>query len=269
MFMESGLRRICGRVEKCSIKSKKIVDAGLPLCEIDTAHGKKNNNTTMKKTLLIAAAALAASVISSQAQVYSQNIVGYVNQAIVPNGAYTLMVAPLQTTNNANNAEQLLPALQPNDNILLFNGAGFDIYVFATPGLWFGPAGPGPAPTINAGTAFFYENNGALTITNTAVGSVTLSNNVALGGGGAYTLVGSTAPIGANLEDTNLSLPLQPNDNVLLFNGSGYDVYVFAAPGLWFGPAGPGSAPTISVGQGFFYEDNSGGTNWVQNVIVP
>ena len=33
----------------------------------------------MRKTLLIAAAALAASIISSQAQVYSQNIVGYAN----------------------------------------------------------------------------------------------------------------------------------------------------------------------------------------------
>ena len=40
----------------------------------------------MKKTLLIAAAALAASVISSQAQVYSQNIVGYANVA-TPNAS--------------------------------------------------------------------------------------------------------------------------------------------------------------------------------------
>jgi len=223
----------------------------------------------MKKTLLIAAAALAASVISSQAQVYSQNIVGYVNQSIPGSAAYTLMVAPLQTTNNANNAEQLLPALQPNDNILIFNGAGFDTYVYISTGFWFGPSGPGPAPTINAGAAFFYENNGSGIITNTAVGSVTLSNTVALTGGAAYTLVGSTAPIGDNLESTNFNLPLQANDNVLLFNGSGYDTYVYIAPGFWFGPSGPGSAPTVSVGQGFFYEDNSGPTNWVQNVVIP
>jgi len=37
----------------------------------------------MRKTLLIAAAALASSVISSQAQVYSQNIVGYINVPLV------------------------------------------------------------------------------------------------------------------------------------------------------------------------------------------
>ncbi len=35
------------------------------------------------KTLLIAAAALAAGIISSQAQVYSQNIVGYANRSAV------------------------------------------------------------------------------------------------------------------------------------------------------------------------------------------
>jgi len=40
----------------------------------------------MKKTLLIAVAALAASVISSQAQVYSQNIVGYYNVTVPTNG---------------------------------------------------------------------------------------------------------------------------------------------------------------------------------------
>ena len=257
--------------EKCSKKLKKFVDGIWHVCEIDTAHGLIEQHKTlqnMKKTLLIAAAALAASVISSQAQVYSQNIVGYVNQSIGGNAAYTMLVAPLQTTNNVNNAEQLLPALQPNDNILVFNGAGFDTYVFVTSGLWIGPAGPGPAPTINAGSAFFYENNGSSTITNTYVGTVTLSNTVPFTGGAAYNLVGSTAPIGTDLESTNLHLPLQPNDNVLLFNGNGYDTYVFVTSGLWIGPAGPGPAPTVSVGQGFFYEDNSGPTNWVQNLII-
>ena len=43
----------------------------------------------MKKTLLIAAAALVAGVISSEAQVYSANIVGYVN-VVMPAGALVL-----------------------------------------------------------------------------------------------------------------------------------------------------------------------------------
>ncbi len=59
------------------------------------------------KTLLIAAAALAAAVTSSQAQstVYSQNIVGYVNQVLPGAGVFTSVVAPLQGTTNAADAD--------------------------------------------------------------------------------------------------------------------------------------------------------------------
>jgi len=40
MFMMSSLSDLQGLAEKCSIKSKKIVDVGMVLCEIGTAHGK-------------------------------------------------------------------------------------------------------------------------------------------------------------------------------------------------------------------------------------
>ena len=79
------------------------------------------------KTLLIAAAALAAGVISSQAQpVYSQNVVGYVNQ-VVPVGQ-TLIINPLQNTTN--DIEQIMPGLQGGENILIWSTslAGYYIY---------------------------------------------------------------------------------------------------------------------------------------------
>ncbi len=54
------------------------------------------------KTLLIAAAALAAGVISSQAQVYSANIVGYAN-VVCPASTLVLLANPLDNgTNTAN-----------------------------------------------------------------------------------------------------------------------------------------------------------------------
>ena len=59
---------------------KKLVDHCTQVCEINNAHGFRTTTHTteiMRKTLLIAAAALAGSIISSQAQVYSQNVVGY------------------------------------------------------------------------------------------------------------------------------------------------------------------------------------------------
>jgi hypothetical protein len=53
----------------------------------------------MRKTLLIAAVALAASIISSEAQVYSQNIVGYINLTI-PNAHFALLANQLDTGSN-------------------------------------------------------------------------------------------------------------------------------------------------------------------------
>ena len=133
------------------------------------------------KTLLIAAAALAAGVITSQAQpVYSQNVVGYVNQVIPGNGAQSLIVNPLQNTTNG--VEQILTGLQGGENILLWSGSGYYIYNFnpglqandGTPSDWIDLGGniPGdvndqgtlfaPDPQISIGQAFFYVNgNGA------------------------------------------------------------------------------------------------------------
>jgi len=221
----------------------------------------------MRKTLLIAAAALAASIISSEAQVYSQNIVGYVNLQFA-NANYTPIATPLQATGTVNNAEQLLPNIAPGDDVLFFNGGGFDTYAYAGPGVWIGPGGPGPAPTINPGTPFFFFNNSGTIETNTFVGSVTLSNVVALVAGN-YAFGAETAPVADTLDGTNLNLPLVAGDDVLLWNGNGYDTYAFAGPGVWIGPGGPGPAPTLPVGEAFFYFNNSGSTEfWTNNVHV-
>ena len=219
----------------------------------------------MKKTLLIAAAALAAGVISTQAAVYSQNIVGYVNTTMAA-GNYTMCTTPLQVTNSVNNAESVLPSANAGDSVLLWNGAGFDTYIFAAPGTWIGPSGPQAAPTLNPGTPFFYFNTGAQ-FTNTFVGTVTTSNVVSLAAGN-YTMCAPAAPIADSLEGTNLNLPLVAGDNVLFWNGSSYDTYIFAAPGTWIGPSGPQAAPTPAVGQAFFYFNTSSQRNWTNNVVI-
>jgi len=54
------------------------------------------------KTLLIAAAALAATVISSEAQVYSQNVVGYANITCPP-GQFSLIGNQFDTGSNTLN----------------------------------------------------------------------------------------------------------------------------------------------------------------------
>ncbi len=119
------------------------------------------------------------------------------------------------------------------------------------------------------GTPFFYLNNSGAGETNTFVGSVTLSNVVTLVAGN-YSFAAETAPVADTLDGTNLNLPLSPGDDVLLWNGNGYDTWAYAGPGVWLGPAGPAARlPRFTLVEAFFYFNNSGSTEyWTNNVTV-
>ena len=222
------------------------------------------------------AAALAAGIITSQAQpVYSQNIVGYVNQPL-PGGQYVQITVPLQAS-PTNAPEQVFPVLQTGDAILLWNATNqqYGTYTYFSAGNWLYPDQVtfGAAPNLPAGTGLFFL--AGINETNTAVGTVVLSNTnapVTLRGG-LYTLVGSLPPIGASsLENTNLNLPLQTGDAVLLWNGvtQQYGTYTYFSAGNWLYPDQVtfGVSPALSVGQGFFYLAGVNET-WTQNLIVP
>jgi hypothetical protein len=231
------------------------------------------------KTLLIAAAALAAAVTSSQAQtVYSQNIVGYVNQVLPGNPQYSLVTAPLSGTTNA--ADQIMTCLQPGDAISLWNGTTFIVYTYF-PGFFTGTNfvddnfNALPTPQLTPGQAFFYSNNqgAGSPETNTWTGSCVLSNSVVLPGNPASSLVASFTPIAALADSTNINLPFQPGDTIELWNGTSFTVYTYF-PGFYTGTnfvddnfnALPD--PTIQVGQGFFYQNNQGAGSpeaWTQN----
>ena len=83
----------------------------------------------MKKTLLIAAAALAAGLISIQAQVYSQNIVGYVNVNLAP--GFNVVANPLDNA-GGNSLTNLIPALLSGSldgsYIYVWNTSHYDTY---------------------------------------------------------------------------------------------------------------------------------------------
>jgi len=121
------------------------------------------------KTLIIASAALAVGILTSSAQTYSQNIVGYVNQ-VLPAGN-TLIALPVNTTNIATiDAGQALSCLQGGDSIITFNGVGYSAYglLNAGPGLtWHYPDGSfsDTAPSVTVGQGFFYSNGQSATET--------------------------------------------------------------------------------------------------------
>jgi hypothetical protein len=248
-----------------------------------TVTSKQQHNTkNMKKTLLIAAAALAAGIISTQAQtnVYSQNIVGYVNTQIPGGNAYSMITAPI---GGATNLENTVTAITAGDNVLIWNGGGYTAYSYLGAN-WDG-AGHSWAdvnfngvasPVVNPGQSFFYQNAQPGTETNTFVGNCILSNTVVIPGGNAYTLLASTAPIADTLDGTNLALPLTPGDNVLLWNGGGYTAYSYLGAN-WDGSGhsfadvnfNGVASPVINVGRGFFYQNSQpSAETWHQNFSV-
>ena len=205
----------------------------------------------MKKTLLIAAAALVAGVVSSEAQVYSANIVGYVN-VVMPANQLVLVSNPLD--DGTNTTTSLGQALANKSSIQVWNGSGYTGSAKAG-GVWT------PDLPLPVGTGFFVLSKTA--ITNTFVG------NVVAAPGGSVTnslpaatlvLVGSMVPYAGDLLDTNLNLgPSLPNkSSIQVWNGSGF-TGSSEAGGVWTPNL------TFAVGQGFFVNSKTA-TNWVQTL---
>lgn len=208
------------------------------------------------KTLLITAAALAAGVLSSQAQVYSQNIVGYANVVIKGNSAFTLVANPLDD-GNGNQLTNIVSALPNRSSVQVWNGAGFVSYSKVL-GNWSGN------PSLPPGVAFFVQNASTADVTNTFVGSIAVqsgqmtTNSIPANN---FALVGSQIPYAGDLTDTNLNLgPSLPNrSSIQIWDNSGAGSFssVSKVLGSW------SANPTIQVGEGVFVQSPSA-TDWVQ-----
>lgn len=231
----------------------------------------------MKKTLLIAAAALAASVISSEAQVYSQNIVGYVNKPL-PLG-YSSVAVPL----NAAGGNALTNTIPNNGaldgaSLFIFNGVKFTTYTFdSTFPTGFGndtDSVQAQPPVMDPGLGFYINNNTGVALTNTFVGTVavnslpgTTTNTFAAG----KTFAGSILPIsggissvmgfantGGALDGTQVFVPNISGGGAI----QGYTTSTFDSGfGTGFGNATDSAQapePTIPVASGFIYDNNAG-----------
>jgi hypothetical protein len=213
------------------------------------------------KTLLIAAAAIAAGVMTSQAQVYSQNVVGYANFVVQGGGKYTLLANPFDNGagNSATNIVDPNGALPNKSQILTWNGSAFNIATKVL-GAW------NSDPTVAPGAGFFVyvPATQASDVTNTFVGSIavasggSVTNTIPSG----YSMWGSPIPYAGDLTtDTNLNLAPALNVNksqILTWNGSAYNISTLVQ-GSWSTPA------NLKVGDGFFlYNKSTDSTNWVE-----
>jgi len=216
------------------------------------------------KTLVLAAAALAVGVLSASAQgsnVYSLNIVGYVNVEIKP--GYNLVANPLDD-GKGNLSTNLIPSDISRLSQVLVYTAGGGGYSTATKKA----SGWDATFVIPPGNGYFIKNTTNINYTNTYVGNVlasvpgSVTNNFQPG----YNLVGSPYPIGGGSTNMgsntmNLADGLPRLSQVLVYaNPGGYSTATKKASG-W------DAAFTINVGQGFFIKNQTNvPTPWIQNV---
>jgi hypothetical protein len=257
------------------------------------------------KITILSAAALAAGILSSQAQVFSANIVGYAN-VVLTNGFN--MVANPFNAGSSNGMNEIFPSLPDNTSLFQWNQASstFRINIYDSggtgdPNSWFNSdeSASVPIPTIAPGAGFFLSlPNSVSTITNTFVGSVAPQvggsvSNLLLRG---FNMVGSQIPLGGNdsgvlwgLGGGTASPGFLP-DNTAVYQWQRttktYVINIFDTGGAprplsgsdytngWFNSDESLSVPPppFTVGQGFFLVmPNSipiGGINWVQTLSI-
>jgi hypothetical protein len=248
----------------------------------------------MKKTLLIAAAALAASVISSQAQVYSQNIVGYVNSPLAAgfvNVANPLDASDASGVNNSiTNVINVFSGNYDGDGLYIWTGATYAQYTIDSgQSTGIGNAADTAAvapPKLAPGSAIFIANGNAAS-TNTFVGAVhrdgaatgaqvvgVTTNTVGTG----FQFIASKLSIGGGISSV-LGLPADGSldgSSIYIPNISGGAVHGFtqitvdSGQSTGFGNAADTAAvaePVIPVGTGFFFFNGTGAPfNWVQGL---
>jgi hypothetical protein len=234
----------------------------------------------MRTKLLLGAAILAASVACSMAQnVYSVNVVGYVNVTL-PTGQFTAVANPLDasmggTVANGNDMTNLFninttAGLANGSYIATFNSVLNDYdssisYVSLTK-KWGGnfsmPPGVG---------ALFYNAGGSDAVV-TFVGQVEQGTyNVGTLGSQQFTLVGSPVPIGGDITNSTTVVGLVPSngDYVQTFNSAAND---YNSASSWVQLTkkwGAGPSSTIAPGQAFLYYNAAGSANsWVSNFTV-
>ena len=208
------------------------------------------------KTLLLAAALTAAGIASIQAQsnVYSVNVVGYVNVTVPANG-FALIANPLNSTNNT--LGSLIPSAPVNTLFYKYN-AGYTTYQFDEFDLAWAPNGNA---TLAPGEGGFVRNVTGTPLTITFVGEVlqgAQTNAVPAG----YSIRSSKIPQ-TGLITTDLAFPAAPNDLVYKYAG-GYTTFQFDEFDLAWAP----SQPTINVGEAFF-SFKGAGASWVRNFTIP
>jgi len=205
-----------------------------PHTESQTRH-----NTMRTKTLILAAVLSVAGAATSSAQVYSVNMVGYINLQI-PRGFSMIANQLNNTATGGNTVSNLFAGAPEGTTLYTFNPATqgyaantYDIGEWTNPGF-----------LLTAGEGAFILAPSAFT--NTLVGEVVLSSSITVPQG--FSIKSSVIPQAGSLV-TNLNFPVAEGDTIYRFNNA---TGQYTANTFDIGEWSAGAAPVPNVGESFF-----------------
>jgi len=205
----------------------------------------------------MAGAALALTLTSSQAQVYSQNVVGYINVTI-PANQFALIGNQLQfgsDANQTNNDAALLAGVNSDFNgvtntvLYYWNGGGYNIYYYYlaadadnqfgsdSGNGWYDGGGGFHVVSLSQGAGSFVRNafpGGQITVTTAGqVVQGTYSLPIVVG----LNAVSIVPPISTNIDSAQINWPGTSdfngatNDVMYIWTGSGYNIAYYYVAG--------------------------------------
>ncbi|HEX5218484.1 MAG TPA: hypothetical protein VFZ59_02865 [Verrucomicrobiae bacterium] len=192
---------------------------------------------------------------------------------VVPLCGLSCLSNPLNAgpAGQVNRADHVIP-YRDGDNIQIWTGMGWETWFMdslSSTG-WYNSAGNQAAltslPVLGPGKGFFYGNNsGAATITfSGTVRTGTNAVTVPIG----LSALGSPLALAGPVTSV-LGLPLQTGNNIQKWNcdTSSWDAYLrdsLSETGWSDSQGADCPEPTIAIGEGFFFGNNTGTFNWIQ-----
>lgn len=221
---------------------------------------------------LVCAAAVAAGAISAMAQsnVYSLNVVGYINVPLKEGLNLVANQLDIDGYGTNNTVQGVFSTNLPfGSAVYTWNGTGYN---FSTYGkdksgnpVWTGndKLNPGQGAWVKVPAGAYSGATGTVTtVGNVLQGSLVNPNIPAAGG---LTILSAMAPKTGTLV-TDLGYTPAFGDNIYTWNGTTYDLYAYgkdkSGNPIWT----PGQ-PTINVGQGFWVNAKAG-ASWSNYFIV-
>jgi hypothetical protein len=195
------------------------------------------------------------------AQVYSVNIVGYINLNLRP--GYSLIANQLVATPN-NKLDTVLPGVPIESQVQKFTGTGFNVDIYDGTAWLDNATGNPSATTVSPGEGFFFFNPTGSAITSTLVGEVRTGNGLTVPLGPGYSLVSSIVPQDISLTAAN-GFPQRLEMQYQSFTGTGFNVLINDGTGWLDNATGDPADARPTVGQGFFIFNPGALVNWVRD----